>query len=329
MFSFPLILISNLMIIFSKSFFFMWMIMEINLIGFISILMMNKFIYMEKIMIFFLIQSFNSHMFFMSNLMMNFNLFSNSLLIIIFFSILSKMGMPPFHLWYLNLMKSLNWMIFFFNSSIQKFIPLMILNFYMIKNLNMFKFLIMLILIISSIIPLYSINTLSLKLIMSFSAMIQISWIMMMMLINELTWIIYFFIYNFISFSMYYIFFLFNINYTFNMNLNNLNNKIFLYFISLQFLSLAGLPPFTGFLNKWLFINISFNNLSIYLNSIILISSLLNLFYYIRTMIQISVFFYLKNNFKINYMKYMNFMNLKISLIIMNSLMMLMFYEFI
>nr|YP_011004800.1 NADH dehydrogenase subunit 2 [Anagyrus jenniferae]WPT46941.1 NADH dehydrogenase subunit 2 [Anagyrus jenniferae] len=327
--SIPILILSNMLILFNKSFFYMWMVMEINLISFISILIMNKFIYSELILNYFLIQSFNSQMFLMINLLTNLNFMNKFTKIIIFLILMSKMGMPPFHMWYLKMMKFLNWMIFFINSSMQKFIPLMILNYYFIYNNMMFYMLTLMTLIICSIMPLFSMNTSSMKLLMSFSSMIQISWILILMNSSEIMWILYFNIYNLINLSLCLMFYYFNINYIFNFNSNKFKKKTNLYFISIQMFSLAGLPPFTGFLNKWMFINNLFNFMSIYFNLMILVFSLMNLFFYSRTILQIMMFYYNSFNLNFKFINYKNIKSLKLLFLMIYSMFLLTLYEMI
>nr|YP_011004813.1 NADH dehydrogenase subunit 2 [Leptomastidea bifasciata]WPT46954.1 NADH dehydrogenase subunit 2 [Leptomastidea bifasciata] len=312
-FSLPLILISNFMIMFIKSFFFMWMIMEINLISFISLILMNKFIYFEIIMNYFLIQTLNSHLFIMLNILINLNFLNKINIIFIFLSMLTKMGMPPFHQWYLKMMKFLNWMIFSINSSIQKIIPLFIINFYMFKNTKLFFNLSLYTILISSFIPFLSINTNSLKMIMCFSSFIQLAWMMLIMFINEFFWILMFITYNFISISIYYFLFLFNINYLNNLNSMNFNKFKNLYNFMFMFFSLASLPPFSGFMIKILFNNIMFKFLNLMILMILMILSLLNLFYYMRILNLTIMMFYTNNNMNF---KFINFKNKKYSKLI-------------
>jgi NADH-quinone oxidoreductase subunit N len=61
-----------------------------------------------------------------------------------------------------------------------------------------------------------------------------------------------------------------------------IDNPIYALFLSLPVLSLAGLPPFVGFLAKFLSIYLIFNNNLILISVILLIFSILSLFYYLR-----------------------------------------------
>uniref|UniRef100_A0AAU7BN24 NADH-ubiquinone oxidoreductase chain 2 n=1 Tax=Psyllaephagus populi TaxID=3122998 RepID=A0AAU7BN24_9HYME len=307
-FSIPMLMISNLMIMISNSNFFMWMIMEINLMCFMSILSIYKFMFSEIMMIYFITQAMNSYLFLMSSMLMNWNILNYMFFFMMLISLIAKMGLPPFHSWYLKMMKHLNWIIFFFNSSVQKFIPLIIISKFNQNNL--------LIKIISFIllmtIPFMSINSISLKLIMSYSSMIQILWILILMIINEKIWFTFFLFYNLISFNIYYLFYKLNSNYTFESSkMSPLLNMM----INLMIVSFAGIPPFTGFLNKLMFFSMTSMKFSIYLNSLIMLFSLMNLFFYMRIIIASSLNFSILMNLNMKNLKMFNMNFLKISLI--------------
>nr|WDE24461.1 NADH dehydrogenase subunit 2 [Psyllaephagus sp.] len=283
-FSIPMLMISNLMIMISSSTFFMWMIMEINLMCFMSILSIYKFMFSEIMMIYFLVQAMNSYLFLISSMLMNWDILSNPIFLMILISLVAKMGLPPFQSWYLKMMKHLNWIIFFFNSSVQKFIPLVIMSKFNQNNL-LIKIISLILLLM---IPLLSINSLSLKLVMSYSSMIQLLWILILMIINEKIWLSFFLFYNLISFNIYYLFYKFNKNYTFEtMKMSPFLDML----INFMILSFAGIPPFTGFLNKLMFFNMTSSKFSIFLNSLIMLFSLMNLFFYIRIIISPSLNF--------------------------------------
>jgi len=99
-------------------------------------------------------------------------------------------------------------------------------------------------------------------------------------------------------------------------------NPIYAILLSLPVLSLAGLPPFIGFLAKFLSIYLIFNNNLILISVILLIFSVLSLFYYLR-FVHYALFF------EISKESYTNiFPNLYQSYIIIGTSIGLVFFSF-
>nr|YP_010703316.1 NADH dehydrogenase subunit 2 [Anastatus shichengensis]WCO11519.1 NADH dehydrogenase subunit 2 [Anastatus shichengensis] len=318
---------STLLIFISSSWMSMWMIMELNSLSFLMMLIFNKNLKYEIPMIFFLIQSFNSYLFLMSSMnLMTFNFF----MMIIWFSMISKMGIPPFYLWYLKIMKSINWTNFFFFSTIQKIIPLIILNnsLYFMNN-NLMKFFSLNLMLSSIFSSIISMNFTSIKIILSFSSMNQMSWIILISMINELTMINFFLTYLMIMMNLTMIFNKFNINYLNNMNLMKFNNNFSYLLMNLSMFSLASIPPFTGFLMKWISIQMFFNYMNFFMIMILIFSTIISTFIYIRiifiNILNLSIS--TKMNFK--NINFLNLMNFNFPLINWMSLTFLFFYEII
>nr|YP_010934907.1 NADH dehydrogenase subunit 2 [Lamennaisia ambigua]WKV28898.1 NADH dehydrogenase subunit 2 [Lamennaisia ambigua] len=303
-FSLPMLLISNFLVLLSDNFFFMWMIMEINLMCFISMLAVYKFCYTQILMNYFLVQAFNSYLFLFSSILFSYNLMKNSMEFFIFFSMISKMGLPPFHFWYMSFMKQLNWMLFFINSSMQKFIPLVIIYLNVSKSI-LITCLMMMMIFLS---PFLSVNFFTMKFIMCFSSFIQILWLVNLMMFNEIVWIVFFLIYNLISFSLIYVFYKFNINYLHDLSLKNLN--LINYLINFMIFSLASIPPLSGFLNKLIYFKCMIYVNSMYFLVLLMLFSLMTLYFYIRIMMFNSMIFAVnvkKFNYLIKNFKMLNF----------------------
>nr|YP_009565378.1 NADH dehydrogenase subunit 2 [Encyrtus infelix]QBA96080.1 NADH dehydrogenase subunit 2 [Encyrtus infelix]QBA96093.1 NADH dehydrogenase subunit 2 [Encyrtus infelix] len=320
--SLPLIMTSNIMIFLLNNSFYMWMIMEMNLIGFISFLMTNKMMSQELTMTYFLIQSFNSYLFLMSMITMKIKMMTNLPFMMIIFSMFSKMGMPPFHLWYLKFMKSLNWNLFIVNSTIQKMIPLYVIKTFMKMSMTLILLMIMSLLSLM-IMPIFAMKEYSLKLILSYSSMIQISWIIMVMTMNNKTWILFFMVYSICSFALVEMFKKLNMNYLFE--LAKSNSKLNLW-ATLLILSISGLPPFLGFASKFMF----FNNMNLMntltMNVLILMFSMLNFYFYMKISIKVVTMFSLNNKMILMNKNSTLKMN-KLYLMMIFSLMMSLLYE--
>nr|UAA82172.1 NADH dehydrogenase subunit 2 [Walkerella microcarpae] len=308
---FPMIILTNLMMMISSSWFSMWMIMEINLISFISLISFDNNIKHEILMNYFLIQVFNSFMFLMSMIMMNYLNFYQISIMLMNFSMLMKLGMPPLFMWYLKIMKEMNWMSIFIMSTLQKIIPLIILN--NIINNKYSMILLMLIMILSSIyIPILGMNSSNLKIIISYSSMIQMSWIIMNLMVNEMIAINYFMIYMLISMNLMMIFYIMSCKFLINLYMLKFNNNNLLYFINFMIFSLAAMPPMFGFMMKL----ISIQSMSNYINFMILLllimGSLMSMFFYLRLLYYNIMMNSMSLKFSIKFINFQNNMNYKI-----------------
>nr|YP_009732919.1 NADH dehydrogenase subunit 2 [Diaphorencyrtus aligarhensis]QHU77265.1 NADH dehydrogenase subunit 2 [Diaphorencyrtus aligarhensis] len=312
-FSIPFLMISCVLITLTSTPIFMWMIMELNLICFINIISIYKYSFSQILMNYFLINTFNSYLFLFSSLMTNMKFMNVTMNFIIIISLLSKMGMPPFQAWYINFMKHLNWNLFFMNSSIQKFIPLFIIYSITMKN-NMY-YLIYMILILTSI-PIMAFNCHSMKIMMSFSSIIQMAWIMILMKFNEIMWFLFFMIYNLISFSIIYMFKTMNLIFTFDLTSTKFNPKM-TYNLNFLVLSLMSLPPFTGFMNKWMFMNYMSNEISYMYLFMMTLYTVMNVYFYSRIMIFNTLIYSSSTNLNVKNLNYkFNFMKLNLLLLI-------------
>nr|AML26280.1 NADH dehydrogenase subunit 2 [Nitidulidae sp. BMNH 1274330] len=279
------LLFGSLMAISSFSWFSMWMGLEINLLSIIPLMSNNKNCFPSEASIkYFITQTIASSMI-MISIILNLNLLefipqnSNTFLNMMMNSgLLMKMGAAPFHFWFPEIMEGLNWMMGLIMLTWQKIAPMILL----MNNLKLNLF-IMLIIIYSSMIGgIQGLNQVSLRKIMAYSSINHIGWMLSSMLFSNSIWMLYFLIYTLISLSMIIIFK--EINSMFMKQLfNSMNNmKMLKFTFSLNFLSLGGLPPFLGFLPKWITINsLIMNNLYI-LAFILIITTLITLFYYLR-----------------------------------------------
>nr|YP_010580143.1 NADH dehydrogenase subunit 2 [Trichogramma pretiosum]UZS90444.1 NADH dehydrogenase subunit 2 [Trichogramma pretiosum] len=307
---FPMMLISNFMIFLSNTWITNWMIMEINLISFIMMMIFDKNLKNELLMNYFLLQTFNSYIFLFSSLLMN---YMNMMFFFIFLmnlAMLTKLGIPPFYIWYLKIMMNLNWLNLLFMSTIQKIIPMFI--FMMLVSFNnkyLFFFNVLMILFFMFIISILGLNQINMKLILAYSSMVQISWMMMLSYLNELVFLNYFFIYLIISINLIFMFYKMNF-----LNLNQLsilkfNNKYVYFLMMMLLLSLSSIPPMFGFLMKWISIDLMSKNLLFFMILMMIFNSLVSMFFYIRIMFYSLMmnFYSMKMNFKfLNFKNYMN-----------------------
>lgn len=305
----PSIFISPLITISSNSWFSIWIIIEYNLLSFIPLIIyLNKF-YKELSIKYFLIQSIRSSIIILStfNFLIN-NHKINLIILILNLTLIIKIGAPPFHSWFINLIKNINWINCLILSTWQKIIPIIIL----IYIIN--KLLLLIIICISTIISAtLRLNHQSIRIIFRYSSINHIRWIILNIIIREILWIIYFITYIIINFSIIIILNFFNIFYI--NQIINLNFKYKKIFIFINILSIRGLPPILGFNIKWLSIYFMIWNKFNLLNLLILLISIFIFLLYIRLSISFLLISNLKN--KLNLInKFLNLKNFNLFIIL-------------
>nr|YP_002261391.1 NADH dehydrogenase subunit 2 [Troglophilus neglectus]ACG59335.1 NADH dehydrogenase subunit 2 [Troglophilus neglectus] len=262
-----------------------WMGLEINLLSFIPLMTNSKnLMSTEASMKYFLVQALASTILLFSVIFMHFmtqiTLFmSNEIFsLLISSTLLLKMGAAPFHFWFPGVMEGLNWMNCLILMTWQKIAPLMLFS-YCVK-INTFTSII----IITSVIvgSLGGLNQTSMRKIMAYSSINHLGWMIAAMISGNNLWLFYFSIYSFLSVSL---IFLFNTFQTFHISQGFLisnKNSIVKFSLFLLLLSLGGLPPFLGFLPKWLVIQTLTEHNLIFTITTMVITTLLTLFYYLR-----------------------------------------------
>nr|UQJ73331.1 NADH dehydrogenase subunit 2 [Pseudodiamesa sp. 1XL] len=268
----------------STSWFGAWMGLEINLLSFIPLMMnTNNLLSSEASLKYFLTQALASSVllfaviffFMLSN-------WSNSTMeiyvnLLISSSLLLKSGAAPFHFWFPSVMEGLSWNNSLILMTWQKIAPMMLISYCM--NFNFFTIVIMCSILIGS---LGGLNQTSLRKLMAFSSINHLGWMIAGMMNSENLWMSYFLFYCFLSFTIVFMFNnfkLFNINQMFSL-FNG--NSIIKFMMFLSLLSLGGLPPFMGFLPKWLIIESMINLNMFFLLTLMVTFTLITLFFYIR-----------------------------------------------
>nr|AIT55810.1 NADH dehydrogenase subunit 2 [Myrmeleon immanis] len=282
-FMFLIILIMGSIIsISSNSWLGAWMGLEINLLSFIPLLTnLKSLTSTESSLKYFIVQALASTSLLFVILMMsfyhNFSFnYNNYLNIILNSALLMKMGAAPFHSWFPEVMEGLNWMMSFILMTWQKIAPMVLIS-YCLMNEFIF-FIIILSVFIGSI---GGFNQTNLRSLMAYSSINHLGWMLSSLLISMNYWLMYFMFYTMLSLSIIILFYQFNIFYFSQIFSSLSNNPILKFSLFCNFLSLGGLPPFTGFLPKWIIIqNLSMSNLTLVVIMVIL--TLITLFFYIR-----------------------------------------------
>nr|YP_010632228.1 NADH dehydrogenase subunit 2 [Polydesma boarmoides]WBP62344.1 NADH dehydrogenase subunit 2 [Polydesma boarmoides] len=293
MFFFFFLIFSTLISISSNSWLGCWIGLEINLLSFIPLISnSNNLLSTEASLKYFLTQSIAS-INFLFTILMKMMLLKNFemnffLSIMINSSMLMKMGASPFHFWFPNIVEGLSWFNNFILMTWQKITPMIILSYYFNKN-----FIILIIMMNAIIGALGGLNQTSLRKIMAFSSINNLSWMLSSIMISENLWMFYLFMYSFMISILCFIFFLLNVYFINQLFINNMNSLIKINLL-INFLSLGGLPPFIGFFPKWIIINFLISNQMFMLTFILIMMSLILLFFYIRIIYSTFMFNYLK-----------------------------------
>nr|ACA21289.1 NADH dehydrogenase subunit 2 [Shinkaia crosnieri] len=279
-FFFSMLLLGTLLAFSSLSWFSVWTGLELNLLSFIPLIMSSNSRYSsEAALKYFLIQALGSSLIIFSSSILLFSpkLFS----FIITPALLLKLGVSPFHFWFTQIMESLLWPQAIILMTIQKMAPIFLLS-YLISPFNII-WMLMISSILSAIVgALGGINQTSLRSIMAFSSINHMAWVIMASIISEYMLFLYFSFYCLISSSIVLMFFSnqnFHFFHIFNQNSLHPHMKI-ITLVSL--LSLGGFPPFTGFFPKWILIQEMINASLFFTLLILLSSSLITLYFYLR-----------------------------------------------
>lgn len=281
-----------------------WMGLEINLLRFIPIIANRKNVFSTESSIkYFLIQALASTSFLFRvisliiiNRIREFYIFNWSLTIILNSSLLLKIGAAPLHFWFPEVLNKLNWLQRIILLTWQKIAPIILLS--LIIDKRIFTYFI----IISSVIVgrILGLNQIFMQKILAYSSINHMGWIITRIIIIENIWLSYFIVYSLITVRIIIVLKILNI---FNMKqlFTNINNSILIKFsFIINFLSLGGLPPFIGFLPKWIVIQNIMNENIVTIMLIIIFIALVTLFFYIRLTFSVLILSYEENNWKAN-----------------------------
>lgn len=285
-----------------------WIGLEINLLAFIPLISSkDNIISTEAAIKYFIIQAIAS------SILLTFVILDNILLILnkniinsaISITLFLKIGAAPFHIWFPSVIEGLSWLNCFILITWQKLAPFIILSY-----LSYYQPIILFVIISSIIIgSIGGLNQTSTRKIITYSSINHIGWIILGIIISEDLWQLYFIIYTILSARILLIFH--NISsHHHNQIPFTWNSSIIKFFTSINLISLGGLPPFLGFLPKWIIIQNSCYNEIIFTILIIILCSLITLFYYLRLVI--SSFLININQLKWNHQTNLKFHNIKL-----------------
>nr|APX39760.1 NADH dehydrogenase subunit 2 [Lachnaia tristigma] len=276
--------ISTLITVSSHSWMGMWIGLEINLLSITPLLSSsNNPNSAEATIKYFIVQAMASNILLMSIILMisldeQSTPTLNSLWIIAQSALFIKMGAAPFHAWFPEVMSGLSWGNCMLMLTWQKIAPMIIL-----MNIISQSIFVVTVIVLSALIgTILGINQTSLRKIMAYSSINHIGWMIAAMMSAQYLWTIYFLVYAAISANILVVFNLLKISFVSQIAEALSNMKLTSLLYSLNFFSLGGLPPFLGFLPKWLTIQYLTSENNIALAIFLTIVTLVAMFYYLR-----------------------------------------------
>nr|QDI93323.1 NADH dehydrogenase subunit 2 [Roburocoris exiguus] len=278
---FSMMIISTMMVLNSESWMGVWTSLEMNLMSFIPLISSKKNSFSsQSTMMYFLTQSMASMLFIMFILTSKYMfIFMNSdtSKMLIFMSMMIKMGMPPFHMWFPEMMNKMKWNLCLILMTWQKIAPLYIIS--LIISLN--KMLISVICMSALIGAIGGINQTSTRKMLAYSSINHMAWMISCAATFKKAWVMYLAIYSLMMMMTLLMMNEYNIMFINQMSTFSTKNmdKII---IVLLMLSIGGLPPFLGFLPKWITIQYMISSNEFMLLIIMMMSSLITLSYYLR-----------------------------------------------
>nr|AXS66621.1 NADH dehydrogenase subunit 2 [Curculionoidea sp. 2 KM-2017] len=290
------VIISTLISISSMSWFTAWIGLEINLLSLMPLMKSFKNKYSSEATIkYFIVQAMASAILLFSILIFNNSKildiypFSTPSSIILCSALLLKLGASPFHFWFPEVLSGLNWEMVIILLTWQKIAPMILLSY--MTNLSS-KFLSIIIILSSIFSGLQGLNQICMRKILAYSSINHMGWMISAIFSSMSIWTYYFLSYCII-----------NLNFIIMMNSNKIFyfnqlgklfsfNKKFKFMFMTNLLSLSGLPPFLGFYPKWITVNFMIKNNHYTMIIMLIILTLLSLYYYLRITMTSFIFNY-------------------------------------
>uniref|UniRef100_A0AB39CC11 NADH-ubiquinone oxidoreductase chain 2 n=1 Tax=Lambis scorpius TaxID=3104388 RepID=A0AB39CC11_9CAEN len=270
-----------------------WAGLEINLIGFLPLLVYQKSMAeSESAVKYFVVQALGSSLLMFGSLSSYTLSFSWDISVLSSYYIFSifvlscglcmKMGLFPFHFWLPSVMAGLPWISCLLLATWQKFAPIFLMS--SLLDLNLAYWMVMLISFMCAGSSLMGgvggINQTQIRALLAYSSIGHLGWIVFSVMYSDWAMKVYLGIYVFISICVFTSLWYMDLS---NMkSLVKLNQKKTLEIgIMVMLMSLGGLPPLLGFISKWLVVSVSMSASLWGVLFLLILGSVLSLFYYL------------------------------------------------
>nr|QHO05152.1 NADH dehydrogenase subunit 2 [Cheiracanthium triviale] len=264
-------IISFVLVLSCNDWFILWLGLEMNMICYIMLIYKRyNLMNLESCYKYFFLQSLSSAFFLM---LLFINFFKINVLVLMM--LMLKMGAGPFYFWFPSVVNGMNWVSGFLLMSIQKFMPLLIVAMFIEPILWKIG-------LISLFIGMYgSFNQINIKMLMAYSSIHHLGWMLVCMMVDNLYWLLYLFIYSLLLISIIYL--LIDEEIISIMMVYKMKNK---WWFVTGMLSMAGMPPLLGFFLKMLTLHYIFM-IDIFYVILLLLMSVVMFYIYIRLLYMI------------------------------------------
>nr|YP_010939806.1 NADH dehydrogenase subunit 2 [Charonia tritonis]WLF86365.1 NADH dehydrogenase subunit 2 [Charonia tritonis] len=279
-----------------------WAGLEINLIGFLPLLVYQKgSMESESAVKYFVVQAIGSSFLIFGSLLvysMSFtwetlnDIYSSSILgsIMMLSGLCVKLGLFPFHFWLPSVMAGLPWVSCLLLATWQKLAPIFLIT--SLLELSNSYWLVIILCLMSSGSALMGglggMNQTQVRALLAYSSIGHLGWILFALIHGEWLMKIYLSIYILISSCMFVSLWLSDSGMM--KSLDNLSTSNFAQLnIMLMLLSLGGLPPMLGFISKWLVVTSSVPGPFMLFLFFLILGSLMSLFYYLSLFFSVTL----------------------------------------
>lgn len=262
----------------SPSLFLSWVGLELNTLAFLPLLLSKKSkLTREASIKYFLTQTLASVLILVGGLW-SLTPLTGVTTIILLLGLRIKLGAAPFHRWVLSVAEARGWVPLFILLTIQKINPLLILWIFCHLRMPLFYATVLICLIVGG---LAGLTQTRIRSILTFSSINHVGWLITALRFSLGVGVYYFFIYLTTLLCSILIFHIFNVSHINQLPLLNFKprSQILLFF---TLLSLGGLPPFLGFLPKWIILQLTVSYSLLLIGGVIISMRLVVLFFYLR-----------------------------------------------
>nr|QKE47578.1 NADH dehydrogenase subunit 2 [Sacalia quadriocellata] len=198
-----------------------------------------------------------------------------------------KLGLAPFHFWLPEVLQGTTTTTAMILTTWQKLAPLSLL---MTTAQSMNTFLMVMLGLLSIITGGWGgLNQTQLRKIMAFSSIAHLGWMITILTLSPKLMMLTFYMYVIMTFTMFLMIKLLETNKVSMMMTSWTKLPMLNAMMMLILLSLAGLPPLTGFMPKWLIIQELSKQHTCFTATTMVIMSMLSLFFYLRTSYQTTI----------------------------------------
>nr|YP_009258355.1 NADH dehydrogenase subunit 2 [Conus capitaneus]ANH79452.1 NADH dehydrogenase subunit 2 [Conus capitaneus] len=289
-----------------------WAGLEMNLIGFLPMLIYQKKVSeSESAVKYFIIQALGSALLIFGSLLgfstsFSWDMISESVegtlgLCVLASGLSVKLGVFPFHYWVPSVMAGLSWVSCMLLATWQKLAPLFLLL--SLCELGEMKELVVLFCVMSGGSAIIGgaggLNQTQIRALLAYSSIGHLGWMIFAMLHSEWCMKLYLFVYLSITLFLFVCLWLKDSGAMKNVSSLKYYSAYQLV-VMLLLLSLSGLPPLLGFISKWLVVYVGSKGALSFVLFLLILGSLMSLFYYLSLFFSFFLNFFKNNNKELN-----------------------------